>query len=146
MLLEEVRPEAHGATDDIEEPDRLAAEYLYFKTRNVKVAAEVLAAEVTPVMTGLLDTNHRLCDLCVFRFVANILQVGEFRADASDVILEFLQGWKRRIRTKCLGYVITKMPGFASAVPRQILIEVVVFEPLHVGLQCFKRRRCVKAE
>ena len=122
MLLEEVRPESHGATDDIEEPDRLGG-YLYFRTRNVKVAAEGLT-EGTPVMTGLLDTSHIPCDLCVFRFVANILQVGEFRADASDVILEFLQGWKRRIRTKCLGYVITKMPGFASAVPRQILIEV----------------------
>ena len=145
MLLEEVRPEAHGTTDDIEEPDRLAAEYLYFKTRNVKAAAEGLA-EGTPVMAGLLDMSHIPCDLCVFRFVANILQVGEFRADASDVILEFLQGWKRRIRTKCLGYVITKMPGFASAVPRQILIEVAIFKPLHAGLECFKRRRCVKTE
>ena len=145
MLLEEVRPESHGATDDIEEPDRLAAEYLYFKTRNVKAAAEGFA-KGTPVMTGLLDTRHIPCDLCVFRFDTNILQVGEFRADASDVILEFLQIWKRGIRAKYFGYMITEMPGFASAVPRQILIEVVVFEPLDTRLQCFERRRCVKTE
>ena len=123
----------------------MAAEYLYFKTRNVKAAAEGLT-EGTPVMTGLLDTSHIPCDLCVFRFVANILQVGEFRADASDVILEFLQGWKRRIRTKCHGYVITKMPGFASAVPRQILIEVAIFKPLHAGLECFKRPKVRQAQ
>ena len=82
----------------------------------------------------------------MFRLDANILQVGEFRAGASDVILESTQACERGIRTKRSGYVITEMPGFAGAIARQVLIEVVVFELLCGSLERLKRRRCIKTE
>ena len=56
VVFEEVQPEAHGTIDDIDEKDRLTVEQLYFKTRNVKGAAESVA-EGTPVMMGLLDLD-----------------------------------------------------------------------------------------
>ena len=87
-------------------------------------------------MTGTIDMRLIPSDLSVFRCNTNVLQVGEFRADVSYVILEFLQTWKPGIRTKCFVYVITKMPRFQGAVSREILIEVVIFEPLHRVLQC----------
>jgi len=43
-------------------------------------------------------------------------------------------------------HVITKMPGLAGTVPRQILIEGISSKPLYAILQCFKQQRCSKTE
>ena len=97
-------------------------------------------------MASPLDTRCIPCDPCVFRFDANILQVGEFRAGAFGVILEPPQACKRGIGTKRLGYVITETPCFTGALACQILIEVVVSKLIHGSPECLKRRSRIETE
>ncbi len=123
----------------------MAAEEFYFKPRNIKGATES-STEGAAVMAGLPDMRRIPRDHSVFRFDTNVLQVGDFRAGASDVILELLQAYKRGIRTKRFGYVIAEMPSFAGVVARQILIEVVVLKTLHGNFESRKCRNCIKTE
>ena len=111
----------------------MAVGQYYFKPRNIKTATET-TTESAAAKSGLPDVRRVPRDHCVFRFDTNVLQVGDFRAGASDVLLELLQAHIRGIRTKCFGYVIAEMPSFAGAVARQLLIEVVVLKPRYGNL------------
>ena len=90
VVVEEFRPKANGTIDDIVEHDPLAVEKLYFKTRNIKAATET-TGEGAAFKSGFSNSRRIPRNICMFRFSADVLQIGKVGACVPDVFLEISQ-------------------------------------------------------
>ena len=121
---EELRPKCHSAIDDIDEPDGLAPGQLYFETRDIEVAAEILG-EGAPMRAGFVNARCVFGDFRVLGLNADVLQICEFGACLFDVILELPQRCKLGTVGQRGENVIAEMPSLQSAIPRQLPVEIV---------------------
>ena len=90
VVVEEFRPKIYGTIDDIVEENRLAGGKLYFKTRNI-VGAAVSTGVGATLKSGFSNSSRIPRNLSMFRFSADVLQIGKFWAYVLDVILETSQ-------------------------------------------------------
>ena len=90
VVVEEFRPKVNGTIDDIVEENRLAAGKLYFKTRNI-VGATVSTGIGAAFKAGFSNSRRIPRNLSMFRFSADVLQIGKFWACVLNVILETSQ-------------------------------------------------------
>ena len=98
------------------------------------------------MVPGFIDPRLELSDFAVFRLDANVLQIAEFGAGISDVFLEFPKILELRISAKCFESVIAKMPGFAGAFARQVLIEGFASKARYGGTQRLKSCERIETE